>query len=161
MKLLLKICGWVCSLVAIWLLAIYFDYDNSKAFEYIITFLSVAVGFNVTALSIIANSNFSARLYSLEDEKDNSKTLLHVLIGKFRKSISLFLITIVLILIFFFIEGDVKGAFHKEFTIMSNTFNTPKILKAIIWYFTIISSVKFTELIAVFSKFVIKSAPKS
>jgi hypothetical protein len=137
------------------------DYDNTKAFEYIITFLSIATGFNITAFSIFATSPFSGRLYTLEDANDNSRTLLHILVNKFTSSITLFLLTIGLILIFYFIEGDVKEAEHYTIQIREISITLPKILKGVIWYLTIVSSIKFNALLFLFSKFVIKSAPKT
>lgn len=75
MKNLKTVSFIVASAIVIILLIAKLDYANTKAFDYIITFLSIATGFNVTALSIVANSQFSSRLYAIEAKDDNSKTL--------------------------------------------------------------------------------------
>lgn len=162
MKAIKPIAIIALSIISIVLLITKFDYDNTKAFEYIITFLSIAAGFNITALSIIANSQFAGKLYNIEDATDNSKTLLHVLVNKFKSSIGIFLFTIALVLFYFFIEGDSKDVTaHTQHVIFSYTITFPKVIKALIWFLTIVSSIKFNELIVTFSKVVIKSTPKS
>lgn len=156
----IKTIGIVIGSITLFILLIAkLDYDNTQAFNYIITFLSIAAGFNVTALSIVANSQFSTRLYSIEDKEDNSKTLLHRLVDMFKHSIGVFLVTIGLILLYFFINGDKEDA-TVLMTVKDISLTIPKILKAFIWYGTLVSFIKFNELLITFSKFVIKSAPK-
>lgn len=158
MQLYKKILIVFFSFIPIILLASFFNFDNSKAFVSIITFLSITIGFTITALSIIANSSFSKQLYSREDSKDNSKTLLHILVDHFKYSTFLFVTTIILIFIyFFFIEDESKC---EIFSILGNNISIPIILKATIWYSTIWSFICFIMLINLFSKFVIKSAKK-
>lgn len=149
------------SIVSVCLLVFKLDYNNAKAFEYIITFLSIAVGFNITALSIIANSAFSGRLYNIEDSKDNSRTLLHVLVSEFRTAIGVFLATIMIILAFYFIEGLDNENKYLLTTIRGHQITIAKLLKSTIWYLTIVSSIKFCKLLITFSKVVIKSAPRT
>lgn len=161
MRKVKKIVFAIFSIVAIVVLTIKFDYNNANAFSDIITFFSIAAGFNITALSIIANSQFSARLYNIEDTHDNSKTLLHNLVEKFKSSTVVFLITIALILSFLFINGNDPNEVHSSIDIKSITLTFPKILKSIIWYLTALSFFRFYDLIIAFSKVVIRSSPKN
>lgn len=101
MKNILK---YTISFVIIILLSTWFNFDNTQTFSHVLTFLSVTTGFTITALSIIATSDFSKVLYKKESVNDNSKTLLHELVNKFEKSTLTFTTVIILILIFSFIE---------------------------------------------------------
>lgn len=74
---------YLLSIGVIFLLSTYLHFDNSATFGHILTFLSITTGFTITALSIIATSNFSKDLYKKEAPDDNSKSLLHQLVGKF------------------------------------------------------------------------------
>lgn len=154
----LKNIGSVCvGIVIIALFSTVLNYNNGRAFDDIIYFLTIATGFNITAFSIIANSPFSSKLHNIEDKNDNSKTLLHVLVNKFRNSTLLFLCTIALILFYYFINSDTNVT-HVKCEIYGYTITFPVILKSTIWYLTIISFIKFYSLSKVFSQFVIKSA---
>jgi hypothetical protein len=133
-----------------------FNHKNSGAFDSISTFLSITIGFNITALSIIANSEFSKKLYSIESENDNSKSLLHELIELFRKSMRIFLTTIILILIYKFLPE--KNAFCFEVVIKKYPISFCIILKSTIWCLTILSFYYFINCFNVFSNFVIKTA---
>lgn len=73
--------------IALFAIVILFAKPGDKAFSDIVTFISIATGFSITSLSIIATSTFSKNLYQKEDSKDRSKTLLHVLVGNFKNSI--------------------------------------------------------------------------
>jgi hypothetical protein len=126
---------------------------GDKAFSDIIAFMSIAIGFSITSLSITASSNFSKMLYLKEYAKDNSKTLLHILVDNFKASSFLFLSTICLILLYKLIDIS-------SFTVViKNTkFNIIVVFASIIWCLTIFSIIEFINLLSTFSKFVIKTA---
>lgn len=126
---------------------------NSDVFVTIATFLSITIGFTITALSIIATSKFSKRLYEVESDKDNSKSLLHILVHSFKKSTIFFIATISLI-IFLGLFPD-KQEFYSYF--LDREFEFLSILKIAILIFTLISLLSFIDLFFTFSKFVIKS----
>jgi hypothetical protein len=154
MKIFRSIVFLLLSLVLIFLLLTKWNFDNVSAFDTIASFLSITSGFTITALSIIATSPFSLSLYQLEDKKDNSRTLLHILVGEFRNSMYLFISTITLILIHKFFLFSQNTLFHlKCFPI--SLFG---ISKSIIWYLTTLSIISFISLFIKFSKFVTKSA---
>lgn len=153
MKVFKKIIWIIFSTVIILILSLKIDL-NSKAFDIVGTFLSITTGFTITALSIIATSPFSQKLYNLESKKNNSKTLLHELVGMFKTSMILFTITISLILFFnLFPEKYSATIFH----VFKNKTTTIEILKSTILYFSISSLISFVILFNTFSKFVIKS----
>lgn len=126
---------------------------NDKAFSDIVTFVSITTGFSVTALSIIATSDFSKSLYQKEVKGDNSQTLLHQLVNNFKTSIFIFTFNIVLILIYKLLDV-------KSFTVQisSHTFDLVKLFASIIWFFTSLSILKFIVLVTFFSNFVIKAS---
>ena len=144
------------SLLLLLLFSTVWNYDNIPAFESISTFLSITTGFTITALSIIATTPFSKELYKIEDRKNNSKTLLHVLIDQFKTSTLIFITTIGMILVYKFIPHQQKTLF----TIKTYPISLGIILKSSIWYLTIISFASFIKLFNTFSKFVIKSATR-
>lgn len=119
----------------------------------IVTFLSITTGFTITALSIIATSRFSQILYSIESKGDNSKTLLHELIDKFKSATKIFLLTIALILIHPF--TSLYNSF--QFNLYTFCINIGIIIKAVVFSLTILSFYKFISLLLLFSSFVIKS----
>lgn len=156
MKKIRKYLIIIGSLALIILLLTKWNFDNSGAFASILTFFSIIAGFSITALSIIATSDFSKELYLKESPRNNSLTLLHELVSIFKNSTLLFIITIILILFFEFLP-DLKWTIlnTKNYCI---TFNT--LLKGLIWYMTIVSFSTFIYLLLTFSKFVIKSVSK-
>jgi hypothetical protein len=126
---------------------------NSEVFDIIATFLSITIGFTITALSIIATSQFSKRLYKVESDKDNSKSLLHILVDSFKKSTIFFIGTIALIIFLgLFPENEMLS-----FYFLGTQYDFINILKTTILIFTIISFLSFIDLFYTFSKFVIKS----
>jgi len=159
MKKSKKVFFVIISVFVVIIFAAFLNFDNSKAFDSIITFLSITTGFTITALSIIANSTFAKQLYQIEEENDNSKTLLHTLVYQFKNSTLLFIATIALILLYFFIDD--KEIIWKTVIILNQEFSFPIILKATVWYLTILSFWNFIKLLLVFSKFVIKSVTKN
>jgi len=130
-----------------------FDFDNDEVFSSILDFLSIMTGFSITALSIIAVSKFSKELYKIEDSKDNSMTLLHRLVHKFKVSTMLYIFTIFFILLYGFLpqKKPVIVAIG-DFEIYISVF-----IKGLVWSFTILCLYKFVELFWMFSDFVIKS----
>lgn len=156
MKVIKPIIFIVVILLIVSLFSTVWNYDNVSAFDIIATFLSITIGFTITALSIIATSSFSKELYKTENKKDNSKTLLHVLINLFKTSTFIFISTIGLILVYKFFPAseNVKPMFF----IKSYPITFLVLLKSTIWCLTIISFYFFTKLIENFAKFVIKTA---
>lgn len=69
-----------------------------------ITFLSVEIGFCITALTIIAGSSFAQRLYEIEPLNNNGTTLLHQFIERFKRAVYCSVATISLILIYLFVD---------------------------------------------------------
>lgn len=151
--MLKKILVITFSIVVISIFTLKLDLNN-KAFDVVATFLSITTGFTITALSIMATSPFSRNLYEKESSKNNSKTLLHELVDKFKTSMMLFIMTISLIaLLNLFKEEYISTAF----TFYKTKFTTIEILKSTILYFSILSLVSFVILFNTFSKFVVKS----
>ena len=146
----------ILSLLIILLFSTAWNFENVSAFDTIATLLSITTGFTITALSIIATSSFSKHLYSLEDPNNNAKTLLHNLIGKFKSSTIIFIVTIGLILVFKFMANPSDTLFY----IKSYPISLTTLLKSIIWYMTIVSFISFFGLFETFARFVIKSATK-
>lgn len=147
----------ILSVIFIFLLSTYLYLDKTDlAFGHIITFLSIISGFCITALSIISTSNFAKELYKLEDERNNSKTLLHNLIDTFRNGILSSTVAIVLILLSFYFSNVefCKIEFLKTYI----SFKT--VIIGGIWYFTVVSIIIFIRLVFLFSKFVIQSAKR-
>ena len=151
-----SISKYIFSIGVIFLLSTYLHFDNSATFGHILTFLSVTTGFTITALSIIATSNFSKDLYKKEAPDDNSKSLLHQLVGKFEKSTLTFASAIFLILIYSLIEP----AQIKEWSLLNTSISFKTLLSGLIWFLTFWSIWLFLDLLKMFSKFVIQSAKR-
>lgn len=151
-----KIIQIIIYLLFVFLLSTYLHLDNSEYFSDIITFLAVTMGFSITAMSIIATSRFSKDLYQKESPSDNSKTLLHILIDKFRKSIIIFLTTLSLILFFFYI----KKLDFTTYNFWKTDISFKSIIIGSIWYLTILSIYHFINVLNLFSKFIIQSSKK-
>ena len=147
---------YILSIGVIFLLSTYLYFDFSATFGHILIFLSITTGSTITALSIIATSNFSKDLYKKEAPNDNSKSLLHQLVGKFEKSMLTFSSAIILILIYLIIEP----ATIKEYSFFKTVISVKTILSGLIWFLTSRSIWLFFELIKMFSKFVIQSAKR-
>lgn len=158
MKIIKPILFGIVCLFAFILFSTMWNFENSSAFDTIATFLSITIGFTITALSIIATSSFSKELYKIEDEKNNSKTLLHILINLFKTSTLIFIATIGLIITYKFIPTP--KTIVPIFNFKSYPITLLTLLKSGIWCFTIISFYYFIKLFETFSKFVIKSAIK-
>lgn len=146
----------IIYVLLVFLLSTYLQLDNSEYFSDIITFLSVTLGFSITAMSIIATSNFSKELYKKESTHNNSKTLLHILIDRFRKSIFIFLITLISILIFLY----VKKLDFISYDFWKTEISVKSVMIGNIWYLTILSIYHFINILNLFSKFIIQSSKK-
>lgn len=151
-----NITKYLLSLGIIYLLSTYLHFENSSTFDHILTFLSVTTGFTITALSIIATSNFSKELYKKDAPTDNSKTLLHLFVAKFEKSTITFASAIILILIFSLVE-PIK---FKEWSLFNTVISLKTVLSGLIWFLTFRSIFLFLDLLKMFSKFVIQSAKR-
>ena len=156
MKIIKQIIFSILFLFIILLFSTVWNFDNSSAFDTVAIFLSITIGFTITALSIIATSSFSKDLYKTEDKKDNSKTLLHILINLFKTSTFIFIFTIGLILTYKFFPTP--KIIEPTFFIKLYPISFFIILKSTIWCLTIISFYYFIRLFETFAKFVIKSA---
>lgn len=133
-------------------MSVFINQDNSSAFGDIVTFLSIIIGFTITALSIIATSKISQELYNRESKRNNSKTLLHELVDEFKYSTILFTSIIALILLYQFNSDSLFSIYCIE---------SRSVLKNFIWYLTLIAFVEFLILFRLFSKFIIKGVSKS
>lgn len=151
--MLKKILVIICSFIIIFIFSMNVDL-NIKAFDVVATFLSITTGFTITALSIIATSPFSKNLYDLESRKNNSKTLLHELVDKFKISMILFIVTISLIVV---LNLYPEKYVDTKFVIIKSNISEIEILKSTILYSSILSLISFIRLFNTFSKFVIKS----
>lgn len=156
MQMVKNITKFILTLGIIFLFSTYLHFENSSTFANILTFLSVTTGFTITALSIIATSSFSKDLYKYEAPNDNSKTLLHQLVGKFEKSTLTFATAITLILIFSFIEPIEL----RNYKFWNTQISIKSILSSIIWFLTFLSIWFFVDLLKIFAKFVIQSAKR-
>ncbi len=142
----------ITSLACILILLFYFNYDTSKAFSNIVTFISINIGFCITALSIIANSSFSKKLFSIQDSHDNSKTLLHILISRFISAIIVFLTTIAFVFIYDFVSmGELVNI-----NIIGKHFTLTALIQAFVWYLTILSFYKLISVLALLGKFIVR-----
>ena len=138
------------------LIILRFNIENSNAFSSILTLISIVLGFSVTALSIIATSSFSKKLFKTESSNNNSLTLLHELVNSFKYSSYIYLSTILMILIFHFL-----GSWDsKSINFLKICFSVKKVLNSYIWYSTMCSLWAFIKVFSTFSKFVIKNASK-
>lgn len=159
MKIFSTIIISVFAIVFVILNVTYWKIDNSDAFGNIATFLSICIGFNITALSIIATSPFAKHLYKIEDENDNSKTLLHVLVGRVKISTVIFVLCLSFILLHSFF-GKIPFSWE-EMHISHFNFLFRDIIRSLVWFTSIVSLTVFVSLIYLFSSFVIKSASSS
>lgn len=141
----------ILSILIVGILLFNFNKETKDALPNIVTFISITIGFCITALSIIANSPFSKKLYAIEDEKNNSKTLLHTLITKFKEAILLFTITIACILVYYFLEKN-----NSSFSLFKHSFTYTQLTQAFIWNFTIFSFYELVSVLNLLSKFIVR-----
>ena len=157
MTVIKKILAFLLVLGTILLLATRWHFFNSSSFQNILTFLSVSTGFTITALSLIATSQFSKNLYQLESNTDNSKTLLHELVDKFLFFTKTNISTILLILIYFFTEP--VEDIHINIYHINASFKS--LLSGLIWFLTFWSFWAFLQLLILFGKFIIQEAKEN
>lgn len=115
-------------------------------YSLIFTFQSIIIGFIVTSLSIIVSSPFSKRLYSIQSEKNNAKTLLDEFLHSIVVSLIIFIIPLIQILLLLLL---------KYFPIPIKFF---KLYDSSIFCLTIISLIYFIILILKIKSFVVQSA---
>ncbi len=150
----MKVVKFIISILFIGLTT-FLNFDNDKFFGDIVTFIAILVGFSITSLTIIANSQFSKHLLHLDNPKNNGETLLHDLIGKFRWSTIIFILTVIVIFIYNFIGTNIHFITHSLFGF---NYTYRGLLNSTIWYFTLLSIIKFIELFKMILLFVIRSA---
>lgn len=155
---IVKVIFLILLIVAIVILLSTFGYkDTSSAFEGILTFLSIVTGFAITGMSIIASSSFSKELYKREVPKDNSKTLLHVLVWKFQGLTITCLLAICSILIYTFLKPyEIRG-----FEFYETCISLKRVLSSVIWVATLMAVISFFGLISDFSAFIIQSSKRN
>lgn len=148
MKKVIRIFLLITSYSIIFYFVNNYDCGNPKSFPTILTLLSILTGFTMTALSIIATSNFSQTLYNIESKTNNSLTLLHDLVSEFKYATIFFTVNILTILIYEFNGLEFSNS-------LDNTFIT------LIWLLTFISFFVFLKLFYLFVSFILKSVANS
>lgn len=142
----------IVVLVAVAISPLLNNLDMPSVFNTIGVLLSVLIGFTMTSLSIIATSKFSSRLYKMECCEDNSKTLLHELVNEFYNKILLFVLTLSLIILCFFV-GGIRVPIFEIYSI--SFFGT---LEGVIFGLVGLSLYEFIMLFKIFKNFIIKTA---
>ena len=123
-----------------------------KAFDMIGVVFSVLIGFSITSLSIIATSKFSKRLYQIESSKNNSKTLLHEIVEKFYSNMTLYILTVVLIVLYLIVpKSDVVLCEGLNITMIN-------FLKSAIIVMTFLSLFSSKVLLKYFKQFIVQAA---
>jgi len=100
---------WKLSLITLALIAVvlvqrfaFGSYNISvDVISDLIVFLSIMFGFCATSLAIFSTSKYMGALYKVQDISNNSRTLLHTLIGKYKLGLNCSLISV---LYFLFLE---------------------------------------------------------
>ena len=110
-------------------------FDNDVAFSSILTFLSVVIGFSVTAMSIIAISDFSDELYKMESKDNNDMTLFHDLIHEYKRAVLLFILGVFLILMYYFLLQDSQWTI----SIVKYDLHVKSFVKELVWCFLLLS----------------------
>lgn len=157
MKVFKYILGVIAIGSGIFMLSTLWNFANDKAFETITIFLSITTGFTITALSIIATSKFSKQLYQIEDDTDNSRTLLHKLVRQIQFSSLIFVSTIGLILLYQFLPNAPEWS---SFRFIGYDLDLKIILNSTIWVMVIFAFYEFIKIFNMFSNFVIQAAKK-
>lgn len=134
-----------------------YDLNAHENFDWMINFISISIGFSVTALSVVATSNFSQVLYKKQSNQNN-KTLLHELVDLFKTANLLFIFNIPLIFGYSLISRE--WVISKTLFAYGLTLNLLHFFDSIIWSFLFLSIYYFYKLFNLFSNFVIKSAQK-
>lgn len=124
----------------------------------LLSFLSIAIGFCITSLSLIATTKFSQTLYNIQSKNRNDKTLLHELIQIFQTANYYFLILTCLIICYLFIENIFEGNLIYIKHNISWQIETKNIFQSCITSLIFISLYKFYRLIQILGKYVIQAA---
>lgn len=124
----------------------------------LLSFLSIAIGFCITSLSLIATTKFSQALYNIQSRNRNDKTLLHELIQIFQTANYYFLILICLIICYLFIENIFEGNLIYIKHNISWQIEIKNIFQSCITSLIFISLYKFYKLIQILGKYVIQAA---
>ncbi len=135
----------------------WFDVETSSSFEMMMGFMSITIGFSVTALSVVASSKFSKTLYGKQGSSNN-KTQLHDLIDLFKNANFLFLFNIAIIFIHsWFSNGWLKtlGLVIKE-----KSWNLGHLFEGLIWAILCVSIFEFYKLFNMFCMYIIQEAQK-
>lgn len=83
MKAFSRFSFFITTVAAIYFLENKYKIDFSEKFSDLLSFLSIAIGFCITSLSLIATTKFSRNLYEIESGKSSNRTLLHELVEHF------------------------------------------------------------------------------
>lgn len=124
----------------------------------LLSFLSIAIGFCITSLSLIATTKFSQALYNIQSRNRNDKTLLHELIQIFQTANYYFLILICLIICYLFIENIFEGNLIYIKHNISWQIEIKNVFQSCITSLIFISLYKFYKLIQILGKYVIQAA---
>ena len=131
-------------------------FDNDAAFSSILTFLSVIIGFSITAMSIIAVSDFSDDLYMMESNENNDMTLFHELVQEYKRAVLLFVFTVFLILVYYFMPKDNQWLV----TLPQYELYLKAFVKELVWCFSLLSLFVFVRLFLMFTKFIVRTVAK-
>ena len=157
-----KIIIFLIFLLALTFYFSYYKLNTSSNFEMMMSFMSITIGFSITALSITASSAFSKKLYQIENPKNNGETLLHKLINTFKASTFLCISNILLIFLYSiatraFLETSLVP-YQLRLLNESKEISVEHIFQALIWGTLFLSIYEFIKLLKVFFNFVIQSA---
>jgi hypothetical protein len=132
-----------------------FDIKANEQFEMMIGFMSITIGFSVTALSVFASSSFAKELYK-RSGKSNNKTQLHEFIDLFKSANLLFITNIALI---FSHSLFSKTWLEQPIVIFKENYIKPEMpFEALIWGLLTFSIYQFCQLFILFCKYIIQSA---
>lgn len=89
-----RVSAFVVTIIVSILLQYFINIEISEEFvNGLLTFFSILFGFYITSLSVFATSRYLVRLYAIQSEKDNRKTLLDELLEEFSFAIYLLLLS--------------------------------------------------------------------
>lgn len=114
-------------------------------YSIVFTYLSIASGFSMTAFALISSSQYSRRLYRIQS-RDNSKTMLHILVGRVRSAVIFFVFLMATII------GGSVIPWSEAMSIWRAVYNLGVLLM------TLASFVLFARQVTAIAKFVIQSA---
>lgn len=156
MKAFSRFSFFITTVAAIYFLENKYKIDFSEKFSDLLSFLSIAIGFCITSLSLIATTKFSRNLYEIESGKSSNRTLLHELVEHFQMANKFFLVSIILIIAYLLFEKLIKCEI--KIGILSLSIHT--ILQSFITYFIVASLFKFYKLTRLIELYIIQAAKK-